>query len=197
MALHTRTQLIDAPIIEPVSTAEVRAHMRVTHTDEDALIASLITAARVTVENITRRSLIEQKWKLVLDTFPKERSFKIPHSPTTAVEYIDYLDVDGQQQTLDASIYWVDVASSPARICLADGASYPETQAGRPNCVEVGFYAGYGATRESVPAPIRHAIKLLVAHLYENPDIVNAGQLSEIPMSCEYLLAPYRVITFF
>jgi uncharacterized phiE125 gp8 family phage protein len=197
MILHTRTQLIEAPLIEPVSIAEVRAHMRVTHTEEDALIASLITAARFTVENITRRSLIEQKWKLVIDTFPKERFLRLPHSPTTAVEFIDYLDRDGNQQTLDPSLYWVDSVSSPARISLVEGASYPETQAGRPNCVEIGFYAGYGSTRESVPAPIRHAVKLLVAHLYENPDIVNAGQLNEIPMSCEYLLAPYRVITFF
>lgn len=171
--------------------------MRVSHSEEDQLIASLITTARLTVETITRRSLITQKWKLYSDNFPPGSVLKLPHTPVSSVESVKFWDVDGVLSTFAASNYWVDTVSAPARVILRDGITYPDTQLERPNAIEVTYFSGYGDTRDTVPAPIRHAVKLLVAHLYENPDIVSAGQLNEIPMSCDYLLAPYRVINFF
>lgn len=193
----TRTTLTTEPSIEPVSLYDARAHLRVTHNEEDEIISSLITAARFTVETITRRSLISQTWKLSLDGFPAGTVIKLPHTPVKLVNHVKFYDAEGNFQTLESSKYWLDSLSSPARIILKDGESFPDSQLGRPNSVEVTYQAGYGDTAEDVPAPIRHAIKLIVAHLYENPDIVSAGQLSTIPMSCDYLLAPYRVITFF
>lgn len=197
MSVLTRTQLLEGPAIEPISLAEARAHMRVSHSEEDQLIAGLISSARITVETITRRSLITQKFKLYSDGFPPQNVLKLPHTPVTDVESVKYWNTDGILTEFFSSNYWLDTVSAPARIVLRDGISYPDTQLERPNTVEITYFAGYGDTRDAIPAPIRHAVKLLVAHLYENPDIVSAGQLSEIPMSCDYLLAPYRVITFF
>lgn len=168
-----------------------------THNDEDALLSALITAARVTVETVTRRSFITQTWRLYLDRFPSERGIRLPHTPTQSVTHIKYYDTDGVQQTFNAARYWTDVVSAPARLSLKEGEDWEDTEPDRLNAVEITYLAGYGSAAEDVPAPIKHAIKLLVAHLFENPDIVNAGQLSAIPMSIDYLLAPYRVINFF
>lgn len=197
MRLHTRTQLITEPAVEPVSLGEAREHLRVTHNEEDAVISALITAARVTVETVTRRSFITQTWRLYLDQFPLERGIKIPHTPVQSIVHVKYYDENGAQQTLPAGDYWLDSVSAPARLSLREAKDWADTEADRPNSVEITYLAGYGSAPTQVPAPIRHAIKLLVAHLYENPDIVNAGQLSTIPMSIDYLLAPYRVISFF
>ncbi|CAB4220396.1 Phage conserved hypothetical protein [uncultured Caudovirales phage] len=197
MHLFTRTQILVAPSVEPVTLEETRAHLRVTHNEEDGVIDGLITAARVTVEMITRRSLITQTIKLTIDEFPSSYTIRLPHTPVRSVSHIKYYDETGNLQTLSASKYWVDTVSAPARITLKEGESYPDTQKGRLNSVEITYIAGYGDTAADVPAPVKHAIKLLVSHLYENPDIVSAGQLFGVPMSCDYLLAPYRVLTFF
>ena len=55
------------PALEPVTLAEAKAHMRLGHDSEDALIAGLIRAARDEVERTTGTALIDQDWRLALD----------------------------------------------------------------------------------------------------------------------------------
>ncbi len=61
----------------------------------------------------------------------------------------------------------------------------------------VRYRAGYPASDGSstVPAPIRHAILLMVGHLYGSRDAVTttAAQPAELPLGVQALLAPYRV----
>lgn len=57
----------------------------------------------------------------------------------------------------------------------------------------VRWRAGYEAGK--VPAPIRHAILMMVSHLFNNRDAVSttAAQPAALPMGVEALLGPYRV----
>lgn len=59
------------PTVEPLSLAEAKLHLRVGFPDDDALIGSLVSAARQYAESITRRALIAQKWTALLDHFPR------------------------------------------------------------------------------------------------------------------------------
>ena len=46
-----------------------------------------------------------------------------------------------------------------------------------------------------MPEPLRHAIRLLVAHWYENRGIVaGGGEVAVLPQSVAALIAPYRVL---
>lgn len=56
----------------------------------------------------------------------------------------------------------------------------------------VRYRAGYADG--AVPAPIRHAILLMVGHLYENRMAVTAAtNMGVMPMGVDALLSPYRV----
>jgi uncharacterized phiE125 gp8 family phage protein len=61
------------------------------------------------------------------------------------------------------------------------------------NAFEVAFTAGYGDEASDVPEPLRHAIKLLVAHWFEQREPVVLGAAAqEVPATVAGLLLPYR-----
>jgi uncharacterized phiE125 gp8 family phage protein len=133
-------QLLVAPVAEPIHLAEAKAHLRVTIADEDALISSLITAARTHVEIYCGRALVRQQRVLTLDEFPCV--LELPVAPVRAVQSIQYVDTAGATQTLSADDYRVDRASPRARIQPAYGEYWP-TYREIFNAITVKYTAGY------------------------------------------------------
>jgi uncharacterized phiE125 gp8 family phage protein len=158
-------QITTEPTIEPITLAEAKLHLRVDHDADDVLITSLIKAARQKCEIHERRAYITQTITWKLDGFPCK--FIVPRPKLQSVTSIKYIDANGTQQTLDSSIYTVDIYSEPARIVLAYGQIWPLLR-GDINSVEVIFKAGYGDTADKVPDMTKIAIKLLLTYLYEN-----------------------------
>ena len=66
---------ISGPAVEPITLTEMKAYLRVDDDDgaQDDLISGLIKAARLMVEAASRRILIEQHWRVVLDRWPANR----------------------------------------------------------------------------------------------------------------------------
>ncbi len=56
--------------LEPVTLAEAKLHLRLEIDDDDALVTTLITAARRYCETAIRAALVSQSWTLMLDSFP-------------------------------------------------------------------------------------------------------------------------------
>ena len=103
--------------------------------------------------------------------------------------------------TFDSSNYLIDSSSTPGRVALNDGQSWP-TLLRRINALEVEFVAGFGGA-SSVPEPIKQGIlqwiKLLFANkskLFES-DESTSGLLElnrlPIPPAVMVLWEPYRV----
>ncbi len=73
-----------------------------------------------------------------------------------------------------ADTYLLDGAATPARLVRHGSLAWPKP--GRTaNGIEIAFVAGYGNAAAYVPAPIRQAILLLVAHWYEHREPVAIG----------------------
>ncbi len=189
-------KLITAPAAEPVSTAEAKTHLRITHSDDDTYIGTLISAARLYAEAQTRRALINQTWELTAESFPKE--IRLIPAPLSSVTHIKYYDGDGTLQTLSSSAYQVDTTDSVGIVTEAYGYSWPTVRDGLYNGVQVRFVAGYGGASTDVPSSVIHAIKILVSHWYEarEPIIVGAS-VSNVPMSADALLGMHATPEIF
>ncbi len=207
-----RSVLIADPVLEPVSLAEAKLHLRVDLSNEDALIAGLIVTARELCELRTRRSFIEQTWEGRLDCFPSESvgywsranryfgpgdarywpgsrtgTIVFDHPPLISVESIQYVDANGATQTLATSEYDVS-AGTPGRARPKALKQWPGTRAGRMDAVIVTYKAGYSEDPILVPASIRSAMLLTIGHLYLNREDVVPGARAELPIGAARLL---------
>lgn len=179
-----------APAAEPIGLSEAKAHLRVDAADEDALIASLIAAARLLVERTLGLALVTQGCSYFLDAWPERGCIALPLSPVQTVTAVTVHDRDGGATALEAESYAVDVLSSPARLVLTQ--PLPSVTARAFNAFEVAFTAGYGDAAD-VPQPIRQGLLLLVAHWFERREPVELGPgPQEVPAIVSGLLQPYR-----
>ncbi len=184
------TTLVTPPDEEPITLGDEKLHARLDASDEDVLIESYVTAARVYAERYTGRAFITQTWNLKLDDFPAQRSDTIgwrmlgnpiflPNPPLSSVVSITYIDDDGTTQTWASSNYDVDTDSEPGRVALAFDKTYPSTR-GDIHAVTVQFIAGYG-NASTVPDPLKEAIRQLVLDMYENREARTPVRMSDNP----------------
>ena len=181
--------LVSPPAEEPVSLADAKAFARIDTDAEDTLVATLIAAARLSVEVRTRRVLITQGWRCFRDHWPRSGTLDLPLRPIARVDAVTVYDADGAPTVVSESDYLVDTAGDPARIVMRDN----RPRAGLAvNGIEVDITAGYGAP-DDVPEPIRAAILQLVAHWYDSrAPVAFGGADQNLPPGIDPLLAPYR-----
>jgi uncharacterized phiE125 gp8 family phage protein len=182
------------PIIEPLTVADVAAHLRCD--TDDAALPGLIVAARLWAENETRRAFISRTVRLTLDAFPTCDSYlELPYPNLLTVTSVQYVDTNGDTQTFSSSDYSVDTASLPGAIRLNYGESWPSTRC-QPNAVTILYTAGYGTTQASVPENVKHAMKLFIGDLYENREGAIVGTIHTENPTAARLLDAERVVTF-
>lgn len=186
--------LTSGPLVEPVSLAEARAHLRIDTTDEDAYIASLITTSRLHIETALDVALVRQQWSLFLDAWPAARPLTLPLRPVIALDAVRTFSSQGEPTTYEPDAFELDAVSSPARLYRK-----PQTRLAGPfrtaNAIEIAFTAGYGSAAADVPAPMRQALLLLIAHWYEHREIVaDHATATRVPDTISSLLAPYRSV---
>lgn len=185
-----------APTIEPVTTAEAKAHLRVDHALDDTYIDTTIKAAREYLEKLCWRGLLEQTWELTLPAFPSADCITLPKGTLRSVTSVKYIDTDGVLQTLATTEYELDIKSQRGRVVLKYQKSWPVTR-DRWDAVQVVYLVGYGTTAATVPAPLRQATLLLVSQMYEQrtPEITGTI-VAKIGFAVDALAAPYRLRRF-
>ena len=182
------------PAVEPLTVAEAKLHLRVDISDDDAYIATLITAAREWVENYLDRTLITTQLILRAAEFPTEelelaRPPMVASGTATAV-VITYTLADTTTATLSTALYRVDRTSTPGNVAPIINGTWPSDVIEDANAVAVTYWAGYGPTSASVPATIRHAMLMLIGHWYDRRSAVLTGTISKpIEFAVESLLA--------
>jgi uncharacterized phiE125 gp8 family phage protein len=174
----TRLTPLDGDAILPL--ADARLHLRITHTDEDSLIASLRDAAVSQVERVSGVALAESEWRWTARRFVSR--VDLPMQPVTELGEVTHHDVDGEAATYTGARL-IDNSAYPAV-----GESWPDAN----GYAAVAFTAGLGSTDEA-PELIA-AAKLLLGHLYVNREAVSADTMSEVPLGVQALIDTYRAV---
>jgi uncharacterized phiE125 gp8 family phage protein len=182
--------LVSPPAVEPVSLAEAKAHLRVTHNEEDAVIGALIASARRVAEARTGLCFITQDWICFRDAWPEQGVLDIQLAPVLSVEELAVFGEDGQKAVIEASHYVVDAASRPARLMLR-GSRQWQPPGRQLNGIGIRVRAGYGTAPGAVPAPLRQAVLMLVAHYY---GARGEDSRPALPVSLDALLSVFREV---
>jgi uncharacterized phiE125 gp8 family phage protein len=113
-------------------------------------------------------------------------------APLRSVIAARVFDAANNAHSIDAATFVVDAA---ADIIASPCWSLPLP--GRFSAgIELDVALGYGATASDVPDALRHAIRMLVAHWYENRGLAAVGtSVAVLPAGVGALIAPYRMLS--
>ncbi|MBL4595452.1 MAG: phage head-tail connector protein [Robiginitomaculum sp.] len=171
-------KILVEPAIEPVTLAEAKAWLRLDHSTEDELITQLVRTARTRSEAVTSRAFITQTVQETGAKPSKTGVIELAVNPVQSVTGVSEIGPDNSVQILDASAYIIDL--DQGRILLGRGHS--------TSVYKIQYIAGYGNAPSDVPAPLKTAILLQTAWLFERRDEND----SAIPFPAQSLLARYR-----
>ena len=177
------------PAAEPVTLADVKAHLRLAHDSEDTLLEGLIRAAREDLERATGIALIDQSWRLALDTWPSQGCALLTVHPVREILSVTAYGTEGEASLIDPADYQLDILSRPARLHFEK----------RPaplrifNGIEIDFAAGHGEAGTDVPDLLKRAILMLVGHWYEfRAEFDATDQPVSYPAAYERIVASHR-----
>jgi uncharacterized phiE125 gp8 family phage protein len=182
-----RFATIAQPATEPVTPAELRAHVRVDDAADDALLLGYLVAARQMAETFMGRPILPTVMQGQIEEWPEIGPLYLD-APVLTVDAVTYTDAAG------ATVAWTNYIVRPApgrlkAIRAAAGATWPTL--GDDPVIAVTITAGWAL--DLVPADVCTAILQTAAHFYANRESVNIGNITnEIPDTGKALLRPYR-----
>lgn len=194
--------VVTPPAAEPLSLAEFKLAARVTNAVEDTLITDIvIPGARRKYELDTRRQIVTTTYDYILQDFPTSRAgefsrIEIPRPPLFSVTSVKYIDVDGVEQTLEASKYKVTAGKVPGQVYPAPSEQWPVTQTTLVDeRVTIRFIAGVAVA--SVDPTDKQAISLLALHWFENREAVVVDEriaVESVPLGYEALILGRQIV---
>lgn len=191
MTRTTALRRVTAPATTPIDVGDVKAQCRVDGNDEDSYLSDLINAAVSLVDGqgMLGRCMINQTWAEYFPTNPGEA--RLTMGPFVSLTSVEYYDDAGVLQTATANDFETVLSGDHVILRPKDNAAWPAADA-RPDAFKITYVAGFGTTAASVPAGIRHALRLIVAHWYQNREV--AGQnTTAFPYMVEDLINAERV----
>jgi uncharacterized phiE125 gp8 family phage protein len=189
-----RPTLSTAATSTPVSYEEVVNHLRVDADDEEELIRGLIDAATAYFDGyygVLGRALVTQTWVQKYDGW--DATLHLPVFPVASISSVTYLNTSGGSSTVTSTDYQLLTDECGDYVAFDQAFTYPSLSVETGPHVTVTYVAGTAVT--SVPAAIKHAMHMLIAHWFEHRETI--GEVGgEIKFATSTLIAPFRRITF-
>ena len=199
--MSKRSVLKVGPADVPLTLAEAKGQLKLepNFTDDDALITTIVDGVTSQAQNYVQRQFMQATWQLYLDSWadldnpalismnPKDLTgnyLALPYNPVASVTSVKYQDTNNATQTLDPSLYQIDILSAPARIRFIG--TLPALFA-TVNAVVIEYVAGYGGAgattsqqQAAVPTKYKMWIKMHLGTFYQNRQTVISGRMEDI-----------------
>ena len=164
-----------------ITTATVKAALKIDYSDDDSELSRLIAAATAWVERYTNVGLSSASRSIVLASWTPAY---LPVDPFTSLTSVTYFDTSNAIATMPSTDYWVDRSGQlPVIHFLEEPELYEGTQ------ITVNYVAGYSTE----PADLVQAVIAIVGLWYNNPEAAQPIALNAVPMSAMFLLEHHRV----
>ena len=188
--------IVSQPFVEPITLADASEHLRVDSEDDIGYISGLIAVAREYVDSVTGRVSAVTSWLLLAPTWDSltsnlySREIPLLRTPLLEVSSVKYYAPSSSTLTeITAENLIVVKGAEPGWLKVITALP---TVDDRPDAIQIQFLAGYRAD-ETVPPGHRHAIKMLVAHLYEQRQPVAFASCQNIPYALDALISNQKV----
>ena len=206
-----RSKVTTAPAIEPVTLTELKASLRVTSTAEDTLLSQYITDARLLVERITGRKLINQTitsyytdfngssvnsawWsgtRVMHESVLYERQkIELEFAPVQSLTSLSQVEDDNSETVVASTEYYLDNYDDDMRSIIRP-VSVLTAGSRNENNLKAVYVAGYGALASDVPSALRRAIIVLAGQLYVNRG--DCGDQCQSDCGVSQMLGPYII----
>jgi uncharacterized phiE125 gp8 family phage protein len=171
---------LEPPAAEPVSVAELKTFLRLSGSEEDALLAAFLRTGRAMCEAFTRLTLMQRSFAETLGGAGPRR---LTASPVTQVTWVETLTPDGATAAIPPAMWSVTVDP--------DGVATIGAPAADRDRLRVQYRAGLSPDWNGIPEPLRQGVIRLAAHLFANRD--GSGDLGP-PAAVAALWRPWRRI---
>lgn len=148
------------PTDRPITWAQAKAHLRLDDDEQRDYVMELVDAAISYAEGKMGRSLSK---RAITAVFYNGEPMNLPAGPVISVTSVK--DSDDNDVT-----YTVEHVGNCARLKIYDQYFCCHTS------LTVVYQAGYASTA-AIPADIRHSLKMLVQHLWDNPSTPAPSEL--------------------
>jgi hypothetical protein len=186
-------RVTDPPNVLPVELSDVKQYLKVTTSNDDALITALITQATDFAEKFTKRDFITRTYQTFRDYFPRwcdsegyyscgaiptrgvnaitvaggNIGFELRRSPLQEVSAVEYL-VDTVFTIVPTSIYYTTVEDDYSEVLTLPDEEWPEDADKRLQAIRITFLTGFGDDSSAMPSWVTIGINQHVAAMYED-----------------------------
>ncbi len=176
-----RVRTVSGPAVEPVSYADVKAHLRLDDDAERPWIVNQIAAARIYAERLMQRSLVNRVLELSFDEGDTAGTgVVLPRGPVVAVTSI----TDKNGATVAAASYELRYRADVVHVHFKTSPQWP---------VVITYTAGYGPAGTDVPADIRLAMLLHVAHAFRHREATSDRPQHHVAHGLDAVYSGYRI----
>ena len=172
-----------------ITIADAKKYLNVTGSDDDALITRLADAAMMTVERLTRRSLLDQQVTTIwsAQALPL-RLFRPPVQNIVSVKSI-YQGTKSTAETL-TNFYLSGADGMRPKIAFKDTFEFTESNIEE---IEIVVACGYGDDPCYVPDELVQAAYLILNQSYDCRDNYVEGSGTPVPFDAHRLMTPFIV----